>query len=177
MQRRLDERRHFTWRQLERRTPIGDGDIRADDVIADDDPERRERAHQPEIRGRHADLFEGLPQRGVFRPLARIDPPAGQADLPGMVREVVASHGQRDGWTIRTRIQQDQRRRLPGSLGFEMRLPPFRIGSGANRNCASGPGNGELEPLAQERLERGEIHQLIIGLPAVARTEGEGGPA
>ena len=117
-------------------------DERSHNVIADNDPERRERAHQPHFGGRRRQFPRRSP---ATRRLPAVLPDRSARRADSLVRddeEVVAADGQRDRGPVRTRIQQHQRCRLTGSFGFQMRSQPFRMGWGANRNCASGPGKG-----------------------------------
>jgi hypothetical protein len=116
--------------------------------------------------GQQARFFERLAHGGIFRPFSRIDPPARQTHLSRVMRQIVAADGQRHGGPVRSRIQQHERRGLTGSFRFQMGLPTLPDGLRCEPQLRVGSRQGRAQALAQERFERREIHQEIIGASA-----------
>ena len=83
------------------------------------------------------------------------------------MRQVVAADGQRHGGSVRSRIQQHQRRGLTGSFRFQVGLPALSDRLRREPQLRVRARQGRAQTLAQERFERGEIHQQIIGASAV----------
>ena len=77
-----------------------------------------------------ADLLLGLAQRrGGGASVIRFDPPAGKADLPGMVAQMVGAPGEQEGRTGGTVDQPDQhggRRRLGAGPAGSAFVPGHR---------------------------------------------------
>src|SRR6185436_16356106 len=109
--RRFDELGHLAGVGPEFRPHIGDADEWLHEEVGDDYPERRHRADEAHVPRVNADFLMCLAERAGGWVLARIERTAGKADLAGMMRQIVVTHGERKRRAVLARIQKDQRRR------------------------------------------------------------------
>ena len=145
------------------------------DEVADDDPERRERADDADVARIDADFFVRFAQRRGFRRLARIEPAAGQADLSRMMRQIVAARRQGKRRAGFAGIQKDERGGDARAGRVVVGTPALtRRGSGANCQLRARPGSG-CDSRARRKVSSSIIYSLrsaSVGGTRVARRAG-----
>jgi hypothetical protein len=136
---------------------VGPPEHRGHHVTRDRDHDRGQLAQDVHVVGVQADLLVGLAQRGGDGVLARLEPPAGQGDLPGVVAQLP---GALDEEEVGLRAALRRREQQQDGRGAEVagRRGVVGVHAGQGRT-ARGSAPGELE-------QRGAAHRPGV-LPVV----------
>ena len=92
-------------------------------MVADDDPNGRERAGEANAITVDGDFFVRFTKRGLIRRLARVDSSTRQADLTRMMRQTRMPQRQRNEQLVVMRINQEKRGRFSRCRWRGVRFP------------------------------------------------------
>jgi hypothetical protein len=126
-------------------------------VVAHDDPERRERAENADAVGRDTELLVRFPERGVDGRFTGIDSSARQADLTGMLRQVVPANRQRQLDLSVVGVEEEQGRRAPGIRRLHLRAPALARRQRRKAKLRVAARQRLSEPRAQEGFDGREV--------------------